>query len=136
MRHAERHADDEADGRQFERCGEKGEEVGEDRPRGGERDAEIAAQQLQHIFPELLPHRLVEPELEKYPLIDFRRRLLADDRQYRINRQDAADEEGEGGKADQRDGHGEEPRADVEEQLQRSGKGRVQEAAFSSSASV
>ncbi len=77
-RHAEDDAEQEANRRQFERRGKDADEVGEHRPRRRKTTFKIAAQQLADIFEELLPDRLVEPELEIDALIDFRCRLLAD----------------------------------------------------------
>ena len=63
--------------------------------------------------------RLVEAELEEDLVVGLGRRLVADDLQHRIDRHDAADEEGERRQPDQRDRHREEPGADVDEDLQR-----------------
>ena len=47
------------------------------------------------IDQELLPERQVEPHLEPHPLVDRRRRPVADGGQHRVDRHDPADQEGD-----------------------------------------
>ena len=95
-RHAEQHADDDAERRHFERRRKDPLQVVGDRLAGRDRDAEIALQHVADIVDELDQQRLVEAHLDARRFVDGRRRAVADDRQHRIDRHDAADEEGDG----------------------------------------
>ncbi len=96
--HAERHADDGADdGAQrgeLDGRGENTADVGHHRIGGQHRGAEIAAEGVFDIDVELLDQRQVETHLAARALDDAGRGPVAEHGQHRVDRDDAANEEG------------------------------------------
>jgi hypothetical protein len=105
-RDAHQHPDHDGDGGQLQRSWEIGQDVVEHRSRGEHRVAEVAAEHLADVDRELPPERQVEPQLLLDPLVDLGRRAVADGRQHRVDRDHAADDEGDQQQAEEGEGYG------------------------------
>ena len=76
----------------------------EHRVGGQHRAAEIAAHDVADVDHELLPERQVEAELDPHPLVDVRRRAIADRGQHRVDRHHPADQERDQQQAEEGEG--------------------------------
>ncbi|MCY1301511.1 hypothetical protein D9M70_511270 [compost metagenome] len=94
-RDADQHAEDDAECRHLERRREDTGKVFGNRLAGGNRGAKIAGGDIADIADELGDQRLVEPHFLADALIDHNGRAVADDSENRVDRHDAADEEGD-----------------------------------------
>ncbi len=97
---AQNHADQGGQGGELQRGREEVHQVVEHRPRGLDRGAEVAGQDVGQITQVLNVDRLVEPQLQVDGIVDILRRPVADNGQHRIDRHDPTDQEGDGRQAD------------------------------------
>ena len=96
-RNAEHNADEERQHRKLEGRREHVQQVTQDRLRRDDGSAEITVQDLHQIAPVLYWYGKVEADLGADAGIGLDRRFITHDREYRIDRDDAADEEGNTG---------------------------------------
>ena len=104
-RHAEHHADEQRQEGQLDGGGKDAGHVLEHRVRGDQRDAEIAMQHFLQIAPVLHRDRQVDADLDPHPVIGRARGLVAHDGEHRVDRDDAADEEGDAGQPEEGERH-------------------------------
>ena len=102
----ENDAEHGGDGRQLQGCWKHPDDILRDRSCGQQGGAEIAPENIADVVEKLDIERLIQTHRLAGGLIDFFARLVADNGERRIDRHDAADDEGDKQQPDEGDGDG------------------------------